>query len=538
MKKTLYLSIVLSVNTPPHLVLLSVDGHIQYADVTVEPDIGTALQASGRTRRLWTFAQEDRTWSILSIPGEAAVLHMLWPSGAEDPLADFAGSVAFAHDILSHFLTNPYEAITVVDTEGRLRWVSPVHARFFGIKRGEGLGQPADQVIENTRLPEVARSGRAEIGQVQNMRGIDRVVSRFPIKRDGTVLGAIGQVMFKGPEQAAAFGREIARLRAQVDHYKRELAALRGRPDPLDALIGDSPAITKLKSDIARVAPLDVPVLIRGESGTGKELVAHALHGLSDRGSGPLVMLNAAALPETLVESELFGTEPGAFTGAQAKGRPGKLEAADGGTFFLDEIGDMSAETQAKMLRVLDEGRFERLGGTVPRQADFRLVTATNRPLEKLIAEERFRADLYFRIGVVTLTTPPLRERVEDIPVIARAILDRTADRHGLAVRGLRPDALAVLARHSWPGNVRELINVIQKAAIFAEGPELTAEDLADLAAAPSTGPRAPLKRRLESVEEGLIRQALETTHGNKKRAAELLGVSRGYLYKRLAEMS
>ena len=535
--KTLSLFIVLIMNTHAHLVLLSADGHIQYADVALERDLETDIRASGRARRLWTAKHADRTWSILSIPSAAAVLHMLWPGGDEDPLADFAGSVDFAHDILSHFLTNPFEAITVVDAEGRLRWISPVHARFFGIKRGEGVGQPADQVIENTRLPEVARTGRTEIGQVQNMRGVDRVVSRFPIKRGDKILGAIGQVMFKGPEQAAAFGREIARLRAEVDHYKRELEALRGRPDPLDAMIGDSPAITKLKSDIARVAPLDVPVLIRGESGTGKELVAHALHGLSDRGNGPLVMLNAAALPETLVESELFGTEPGAYTGAQAMGRPGKLEAADGGTFFLDEIGDMSAETQAKMLRVLDEGRFERLGGTVTRDADFRLVTATNRSLEKLIAEEKFRADLYFRIGVVTLTTPPLRDRIEDIPAIARAILTRIADRHGLAARELRADALGVLTRHSWPGNVRELINVIQKAAIFAEGPELTADDLSDLAPASKAGPRAPLKRRLESVEEGLIRQALVTSHGNKKRAAEMLGISRGYLYKRLAEM-
>jgi transcriptional regulator with PAS, ATPase and Fis domain len=524
-------------NTHPFLVAISTDGRVLHQDAPLGPGVEAALRASGAVRRLWTFDQADRTWSILSIPSDRAVLHMLWSGGAEDPLADFAGSVDFAHDILSHFLTNPFEAITVVDAEGRLRWVSPVHARFFGIKRGEGLGQPADQVIENTRLPEVARTGRAEVGQVQNMRGVDRVVSRFPIKRGDKVLGAIGQVMFKGPEQAAAFGREIARLRAEVDHYKRELEALRGRPDPLDAMIGDSPAITKLKSDIARVAPLDVPVLIRGESGTGKELVAHALHGLSDRGDGPLVMLNAAALPETLVESELFGTEPGAFTGAQAKGRPGKLEAAHGGTFFLDEIGDMSAETQAKMLRVLDEGRFERLGGTETRDADFRLVTATNRPLEKLIAEDRFRADLYFRIGVVTLITPPLRDRLEDIPAIARAILTRTADRHGLGVREIRADALGVLTRHSWPGNVRELINVIQKAAIFAEGSELTAADLSDLAPAQSSGSRAPLKRRLESVEEGLIRQALETSRGNKKRAAELLGISRGYLYKRLAEM-
>jgi len=501
-------------------------------------EIDRALLAASGGRRLWSVAAEGQTWSVLSLPTPDAAVHLIWPAGAEDPLVDFAGTVEFAAEILSHFLTNPYEAITVADAQGRLRWVSPVHARFFGLDRGDALGRPAREVIENTPLPEVARSGQAEIGRVQTMKGVSRVVSRFPIRRDGQVVGAIGQVMFKGPEQAAAFGREVDRLRAELDHYKRELAALRGTPSSLDALIGDGAAMSKLKADLARVAPLDVPVLIRGESGTGKELVATALHRLSDRRDGPMVAVNAAALPDSLVESELFGTEPGAFTGAQSKGRPGKLEAADGGTLFLDEIGDMAPETQAKVLRVLEEGRFERLGGTATRAADFRLVTATNRPLEKLIADESFRADLYFRIGVVTLTLPPLRDRREDIPAIAATILERTAERHGLSARVLAPDAIAALASHDWPGNVRELINVIQNAAIFADGPELRASDLPAFTAVARAPDRGGLKPRLGAIEADLIRQAIEQAGGNKKQAAVALGISRGYLYKRLREIS
>ncbi|MDF1794541.1 MAG: sigma 54-interacting transcriptional regulator [Thalassobaculaceae bacterium] len=528
-------------DTPPSIRLLQADGAPLFSDGPRLPDaVDRALAAANPARRIWSVDLGDTVWSVLSRrSGDGVALHLVWPAGSEDPVVDFAASVDFAHEILAHFLTNPYEAITVVDAQGLLRWVSPVHARFFGMTRGEGLGLPAAEVIENTRLPEVARSGRAEIGRLQEMNGVARIVSRFPISHGEETVGAIGQVMFKGPDQALEFGREIAKLRAEVDYYRRELEEMRPRPADLEAIIGDSPPIRKLKADIARVAPLDISVLIRGESGTGKELVARALHGQSNRAAKPLVILNAAALPATLVEAELFGYEPGSFTGADKRGRGGKFEIADKGTLFLDEIGDMGIDIQAKVLRVLEEGTFERLGGHRSRSADFRLVTATNRPVERMIEEEGFRADLYFRIGAITLWLPPLRERAGDIPALVRTFLARTAKRHNLPARSVRADAMALLSTHAWPGNVRELFNTVQKAAIFCDGEELTPADLPDLVGEePRDDPATTLETQLRALEQRLIREALERADGNKKRAAEALGISRTYLYKRLGEMA
>ena len=533
-------------DTPTSIRLTDADGRITFSAGRPLPrDVESALAAWARDHRSWSVDLGDSAWSVLSTgSGSGATLHLVWPRGAEDPVVDFAASVDFAPEIFAHFLTNPYEAITVADAKGILRWVSPVHARFFGLDRGQGLGRPADEVIENTRLPVVARTGQAEIGRLQEMNGVARIVSRFPISRNGETVGAIGQVMFKGPDQALEFGREIAKLRAEVDYYRRELEEMRPRAADMDAIIGDSPPMRKLKADIARVAPLDVAILIRGESGTGKELVARALHAQSNRAARSMVVLNAAALPASLVEAELFGYEPGAFTGADRRGRPGKLELADKGTLFLDEIGDMGPDIQAKVLRVLEEGTFERLGGHRSRGAGFRLVSATNRPIESMIDAESFRADLYFRIGAITLSIPPLRERAEDIPALVRTFLARTAKRHNLPVRGIRSDTMALLTAHHWPGNVRELFNTVQKAAIFCDGDELTPGDFPDLVPtapsptvlSPTSAPQS-LEARLRSLEAQLIREALERAAGNKKRAAAALGISRTYLYKRLAEI-
>ncbi|NBT79608.1 MAG: sigma-54-dependent Fis family transcriptional regulator, partial [Betaproteobacteria bacterium] len=254
-----------------------------------------------------------------------------------DSLFEFAATVEFAGDILRHLLTNPYEALTVVDREGIVRYISPVHERFFGLPAGGGLGKHVTQVIENTRLHEVARNGRAEIGQLQVMKDTSRVVTRIPVQGScGEVVGAIGQVMFKGPEQLQTLSAELSRLRSEVEYYRRELSSLRERSVGLDQLIGDGPAMRRLKQQILKVAPLDVPVLLVGESGTGKELVAQAIHQLSPRREEALVMINAAALPANLVESELFGYEAGAFTGAERKGRRGKVEQADRSSLFLD----------------------------------------------------------------------------------------------------------------------------------------------------------------------------------------------------------
>ncbi|MEW6124602.1 MAG: sigma 54-interacting transcriptional regulator [Pseudomonadota bacterium] len=472
---------------------------------------------------------------------------LVHPEDKASTLVDFVLSVDIAFDILNHFLTNPYEGITVVDRAAVLRYLSPVHERFFGFERGDALGRPVQEVIQNTRLHVVARTGNAEIGQVQEMRDVTRVVNRVPILHDGELVGAIGRVMFKAPEEVHELSRQISTLRAEVDYYKKELAGLRHRTFGLDEIVGESESIRRLKEDIRKVAPLDVPVFISGESGSGKELVAHAIHNLSRRMERPMVVVNCGALPANLVESELFGYEAGAFTGARREGRVGKFEMADRSSLFLDEIGDMPMETQVKLLRVIENGVFERVGANRSRSTNFRLVSATNRDLRRLIAEEAFRADLYFRINGVTLRVPSLRERASDIPLLVKHFVQRIGPRIDSKIHRVHPKALDMLQTLPWPGNVRQLHHEVRRAMIFADGSELMLANFRDLddmpeeavnAVVPEVSGATTIRETVGNMEYALIREALDRHKGNKKKVAAELGISRSYLYKKLGEMS
>jgi DNA-binding NtrC family response regulator len=293
---------------------------------------------------------------------------------------------------------------------------------------------------------------------------------------------------------------------------------------------------------IRKVAETDLTVLVRGESGTGKELVAQALHEASARRSGPFVAVNCAAISRELVESELFGHEKGAFTGADAR-RIGRFEAAHGGTIFLDEIGDMAPDTQAKVLRVLQERTFERVGGSKPIQVDVRVVAATHRDLEKDVAARRFREDLYYRLKVVELALPALRERPEDLPTLAERFLAELAGRLGRAQKRLSPEALAALARHAWPGNVRELRNALEQAAVLAAGDEIEAGDLRLAGPALATAangelPFADAKRMaVEGFERDFLLRALRANGGNVSRTAEAIGMVRQSLQLKIREL-
>ncbi len=498
-------------------------------------------------RRLFGINVEKKRYVVLAWRNRDVCLFLIHEENQKDTLLDFVGSVDFAYSILNHFVSDPYEGMTVVDDEARVRFISPVHEGFFHLHTGEAIGKPVTEVIENTRLHHVVQSGKAEIGKLQQMRGVTRVVNRTPILDDGRVVGAIGKVMFKAPEQLQELSQEVTRLRDEVALYKRELSGLLTRPTGLDQIIGTSDAIRQLKADIAKVAPLDIPILVLGESGTGKELVTHAIHTLSSRHSRSMVTVNSAALPASLAESELFGYEPGAFTGAERKGRKGKFELANRSTLFLDEIGDMPLDLQVKLLRVLQDGAFERVGGEQLRYSDFRLVSATNRDLGQLIQSEKFRLDLYYRISPVTLKIPPLRERLEDIPAIVQGFLAKMAARDRRRPLFVDEKVYGYLQTLRWPGNVRQLLHEVERAAIFSDGTTIKVEDFRPSAlpgmAAPSSAAVAPapapgdMRVAVGSVEETLIREALERHGGNKKRAAEELGISRTYLYKRLASM-
>lgn len=484
----------------------------------------------------------NNAYVVFTQSDEAATALFIHRATPDKALFDFIASVNFAQAILTHFVTSPYEAMVVVDDKAQIRFISPVHEKFLGLKTGEAIGKPVTDVISNTRLHEVVRTGKAEIGQLQEMNGVIRVVSRIPIVQNGSIIGAIGQIMFKEPETLHALSREVNRLRSEVAFYQRELSGMKRRSYGLEQIIGRSEPIRQLKADIVKVAPLDVPVLLVGESGTGKELAAHAIHTLSPRHESSMVLVNAAALPPGLVESELFGYEPGAFTGAEKKGRKGKFELADNSTLFFDEIGDMPAEIQVKLLRVLQDGMFERVGGDRLKHSDFRLISASNRDFNEMIRTDKFRLDLFYRISGVTIRMPALRDRLDDIPELVESFLVHFAARHRSTAKEVKARVYGYLKEQPWPGNVRQLLHEVEKAAIFCEGPEIDISDFRPflfaeepILASERIQSQGSVQMAMNDVENKMIEDAMVKFGGNKKRVAEELGISRSYLYKKLA---
>ncbi len=338
----------------------------------------------------------------------------------------------------------------------------------------------------------------------------------------------------KRPLLVRSVGRalEKASLQAENQQLRAELDAISGER----TLIGTSPAMRKVLDTLNQVAPANTTVLILGESGTGKELAARAIHQRSRRNRGPFVALNCAAIPVTLLESELFGHERGAFTGAFAR-REGRFQMAHGGTLFLDEVGELDPMIQAKLLRVLQEGEFERLGGTQTLRVDVRVLASTNRNLLDMVREGRFREDLYYRLHVIQLTMPPLRERLEDVPLLAQHFLARYASRNQKDVRSISREAMDVLATHDWPGNVRELENTIEHAVVLCRGDTIRLEDLPDLAESERQDMQymtIQLGTPLNEIEQQVIQQTLRLTRGNKRLAAQLLGIATRTIYRKL----
>ena len=336
-------------------------------------------------------------------------------------------------------------------------------------------------------------------------------------------------LVLKKAEEREALRREVTRLREEVSIERR-----------YREIIAKSPAMTRALEIAAKVARHPSPVLITGESGTGKELVARLIHGESDRADAAFIPLNCGAIPETLLESELFGYQRGAFTSAD-RDKPGLFEAASGGTLFLDEIGEMPAQLQVKLLRVLQEGEVRRLGDSKSRQVDVRLVSATNKNLEEEIRDGNFRNDLFYRIAVVPIHLVPLRQRKEEVPLLVRHFVEQNNRRLRLKIGGVEPDAMRQLIAYRWPGNVRELENTIERAMVLTDADRIASSDLP----ANVTTPLIPLdgaeladdelsvKKHSDVLERRLIRMALERTGGNKTRAAELLELSsRALLYK------
>jgi len=398
---------------------------------------------------------------------------------------------------------------------------------------------PVDVVVMDVKMPDV--DGLTVLREAREARpGLPVVImsghGSLETVRQAFKLGAFDYLEkpITEKDKLLAAVRNALRLRSLAE----ENAALR-REAGSGEMLGDGPGMRKLKEIVQRAAASEGRVLIVGENGTGKELVARALHTGSRRREGPFVKLNCAAVPAELIESELFGHEKGAFTGA-VTARKGKFELADRGTLFLDEVGDMPPAMQAKMLRVLQEGEFERVGAATPLRCDVRVIAATNKDLVAEVGAGRFREDLYYRLAVVPIPVPPLRERREDIPALASSFLAEACEKNGRRPMRLDREALAALQSHDWPGNVRELRNLVERIAILCDGPEISARDVAAVlpAARPPRSDRyaegTPLKDLLEEAEREIVLAALERHQDNMAETARALGLERSHLYKKV----
>ena len=463
------------------------------------------------------------------------------------------------------------QGMFLVDLRGRIVWVNEGYQRFLpdlGLSSvDQFVGRTVEEVIPNTQMRKVLETGQAVLIDLLTNRAGTFVVSRIPLRDEaGKVIGAIGIVLFDHPETTLQpLISKFALLQRDLDDARRELAAQRSQSQrgagagdrrtkyTFASFVGSSLAATEVKRQARRAAQSGSPVLLLGETGTGKELLAHAIHAASQRASGPFVGVNIAAVPDTLLEAEFFGVAPGAYTGADRRGREGKFKLADGGTLFLDEIGDMPLSLQAKLLRALQESEIEPLGSNTLVPFDVRLVAATSRDLGALVREGRFREDLFYRLHVLPVRVPPLRERPGDIPALVEVLGEDLALRNGTAPPELLPDAMALLSGQPWRGNIRELRNVLEQAAMRSDAHSIDAEQLRTILRQSGVEPAAPVLdvagSKADPAQDSLLRplavQVAELEHraiaaamvangGNKLATSRLLGISRATLYGRL----
>ncbi|HHV79537.1 MAG TPA: sigma 54-interacting transcriptional regulator [Firmicutes bacterium] len=447
-----------------------------------------------------------------------------------------------SHLALAAVLNSMSEGVIVVDKESTVIFVNPAYTRILGVPIHSILHKRLRDVEPNARILRVLETGQEVMEEKVHIKSVDRhvVVNISPIMAGDEITGAVS--VFRDMTETKRLIARLQNAEMIARYLQAELQTEMPLPEAFKTIVGESEVMKAALSLAARVAPTNATVLITGESGVGKELVARAIHFSSPRAHMPLICVDCASIPETLVESELFGYEEGAFTGARKGGKPGKAELAQGGTLFFDEVGDMGPIMQAKVLRLLQEREFERIGSTKTTKVDIRVIAATNRDLWHMVREGKFREDLYYRLNVVSIVIPPLRARKLDIPALCQRFLDEFTAANGKSLR-LSDDLLRALMDYDWPGNVRELRNVIEHCAVVAtDGGVLSPSHLpAYLKTRLHTAAiRVPeqkernLRRVLDSTEREVILTALAQAGGNKTRAMQLLGISRRTFYKKL----
>lgn len=438
--------------------------------------------------------------------------------------------------LLETMLAAPDELIVVVNKNGYIENMSQAYGDFLGIQVQNAIGRHVTEVIENTRMDIVVKTGVPETGETQDIHGEKMIATRIPIRKNGMVIGAYGRVLVRNTRELHMLHDKLSSIEMELNMYKRTFEKINTAKYTVDDIIGDCSIMQDLKDSVRKVAKTNSNVLIMGESGTGKELFAHSIHAGSMRRKAPFVCVNCGSIPEQLIESELFGYEEGAFTGARKGGKIGLFPAAHGGTIFLDEIGELPLPMQVRLLRVLQDREIQRVGSNVREKVNVRVVAATNRNLYQMVKKGEFRSDLYYRLNVVTLHLPLLRERKEDLPLLIQMILSKISKKESLGAIEISREAMDHLLRYDWPGNVRELENVLERAINFTDaGEKIKAKNLPERITGRMVSRTVmPLKELMENTEKDAIKDALLRCRNCKAKAANELGISRTTLYEKM----
>lgn len=447
--------------------------------------------------------------------------------GLPQDMQDFA-------EVLKLVLERVFSGIILCDKDCRVLYMNKFYADLLNADNQNAVGRHIEEFFPSSRLPIVIESGKVELGQKCSLRtGFALMVNRIPVKSDGKPVGVILQTVFKDYKEIEDLLGRLDLLENEVKYYKRGLNSVLSATYSFDSIIGQDTRLVEAKTIAEKYATTDGSVLVQGPTGTGKELFAHAIHQGSFRRKRAFVCVNCAAIPKDLLESELFGYETGAFTGANPKGKTGKIELAQGGTLFLDEIADLPLNAQAKLLRVLETKKIEKLGALKTVEVDFRLIAATNKNLRDMIERREFREDLFYRLNTMTVVVPSLSERSADIGELVGYFF-RSMQKPRL---NFSRKAMKILKNYSWPGNIRELKNVVERAASLADTEVIDPEHLPYEIIRFDRGNMAPrkgngvLSSEMARHERYILGQTIKLTEGNMARAAKLLGISRSTLY-------
>ena len=498
---------------------------------------------------IWPINGRDTIMSRMPIMKDGEVIGaiakslFLDMSGAKILMSQLQETEKEFRAISEALIESPNMLYVIVDKDGIITAMNQSYLEALGLEKSQAVGKHILAVTPTSQLPEILKTGRIDQADIFKIAGNDTIVTRLPVIKDGEIIGAIGRSLFMDMSGAKILMKKLQETEKELNIYKEEVRQGYRAKWQCKDLIGESEAFVKVKSMAEQISHTGSTVLITGESGTGKELFAHAIHNASSRSTHPFVRINCAALPEHLLESELFGYEEGAFTGAAKGGKPGKFELAMGGTILLDEIGDMALTMQTKMLSVLQERMVERVGGTKPIYINVRVIAATNRDLEQMVEEGKFRQDLYYRLNVVRLNIPPLRERTEDIPLLVETLMSKINAVAGTQIKSISHKTVELMQNYNWPGNVRELENLLERALNLAD---MNREDSLTIKHFPVLVEKAyfevddaettptPLQNSIEQLEKKIILQALEKANGNKVQTAKILGIYTSALYRKL----